>query len=319
MPYSQNTWMFNRGLILIVLFGSGILCISVLGDGVENRYSCELTRNIDPESASSIEEINFAGKKRVRLTTNHYDIIASQPEVGNLVGERMEHLFNVWKLLSAEVMMEANDEGEQHQHQVIVFSDKKEYTFNLLHIDPFIDQTNGFYFAPRMTAYFFSPESKVLFHEGTHQIFVERFFHEKKPAFRNNFWVVEGIALFMETLQVEEECYKIGNILDNRLYAAKVYQFERNYNLPIRKLTTMSAAEIKANKEIVRIYSQSATLVHWLMFAEGGRYRNPLFELLRQTYLGTATPDTLGELTGLSFEELDKGYVEFLKTIPDEK
>ena len=319
MLYPQNTRMFNRWLILIVFFGSGTHCISALGDGMENRNTYELPRKIDPEAVSSIEEIFFAGKKRVRLTTNHYEVIASLPESGILVGERLEHLSNVWNLLSAEAMMETKSDCEQHQHQVIIFSNKKEYTFNLLHIDPFIDQTNGFYFAPMKTAYFFSPESKVLFHEGTHQIFVERFFREKKPAFRNNFWAVEGIALFMETLQVEEECYKIGNILDNRLYAAKVYQFERNYNLPIRKLAAMSAAEIKANKEIVRIYSQSAALVHWLMFAEEGRYRNPLFELLRQTYLDTATPDTLSELTGLSYEALDKIYVEFLKTIPGEK
>jgi len=211
------------------------------------------------------------------------------------------------------------DDPVLRPHRVIVYSNKEEYVFNLQHIDPFIVQTNGYYFAPRKTAYFYSSESKVLFHEGTHQIFVERFFPDKKPAFRNNFWVVEGIALFMETLKVEENCYKIGNILDNRLYAAKIYQFEQDYNMPIRKLAAMSAAEIQASQEMIRIYSQSATLVHWLMFVEEGRYRSQLFELLRRTYFDTATPETLSELTEQSYEELDKHYVEFLKMVPDEK
>jgi hypothetical protein len=326
--------MFIHRLILIVLLGVSPHWLSageseidgnplhsptsVLSDGTDNSFTYELPRSNDTESASSIEEFNDEGKKRFRLTTNHYEIIASQPEEANLAGERLEHLLSVWQSLAAEVMNVTKDEPSQH-HQVIIYNNKDEYTLNLQHIDPFIDTTNGYYFAPTMTAYFFSPISKVLFHEGTHQIFVERFFPGKKPVFHNNFWVAEGIALFMETLQVEEHCYKIGNILDDRLYAAKVYQFERNYHLPIRNLTAMSAAEIQASKEMVRIYSQSAALVHWLMFAEEGRYRRSLFELLRQTYLDTAKPETLSELTGLTFEELDKNYVDFLKSIPSEE
>jgi hypothetical protein len=121
----------------------------------------------------------------------------------------------------------------------------------------------------------------------------------------------------METLKVEEKHYKIGDILDNRLYAAKIYHSERNYNLPIRKLTAMSVREIQSSADIKKIYSQSATLVHWLMFANEGHYRKHLLELLRQTYLDSAKPETLSTLTGLSFEELDKKYVEFLERIPD--
>ena len=148
----------------------------------------------------------------------------------------------------------------------------------------------------------------------------ERFFHEKQPAFRNNFWVVEGIALFMETLRIENKCYKIGDILADRLYAAK-YQFEQGTHLPIQKLTAMSSVEIqsRSSEDLNKIYRQSATLVHWLMFAEEGRYRKALFELLRQTYRDAATPEALSTLTGLSYEELDAQYVEFLKTIPGDE
>jgi hypothetical protein len=55
------------------------------------------------------------------------------------------------------------------------------------------------------------------------------------------------------------------------------------------------------------------------MFAEEGRYRGALFELLRRTYRNEATPETLSELTGLSYEELDARYEKFLKTIPDDE
>jgi hypothetical protein len=55
------------------------------------------------------------------------------------------------------------------------------------------------------------------------------------------------------------------------------------------------------------------------MFAAEGSHRKHFFELLRRTYRDSATPETLSELTGLSYEELDKKYVEFLKTIPDDE
>jgi hypothetical protein len=295
-----------------------LLLMVLLCNGAKGSGTLELPRKIDQESASSMEEIDVAGQKRFRVLTDRYLITAFQPEEGSRAGERLEHLFNVWQLLFAEFIEEPKNERGPRPLRVIVYRDKEEYIANLLRIEPAIAQTNGFYFAPRRTAYFYSPETKVLFHEGTHQILAEHFFGERMPRFRNNFWVIEGMALFMETLEIEGNCYKIGNILNDRLFAAKEYQFNRNFNMPIQKLTAMNANDIQTSREILKIYSQSAALVHWLMFAEEGRYRKPLFELLHRTYLDTAKPETLSELTGLSYEELDNQYVEFLKTIPDE-
>ena len=277
----------------------------------------ELPRAIEQTRGIKAEEINIDGQKWYRIQTSHHDITAPQSDAGISVGERLEHLFNVCHLLCAECISQTEDVPEQHRHQVILYRNKQEYVSHLRPVDPFADRTNGYYSAPQKTVYFFSPETKILFHEGTHQILAEHFFRGAQPAFRNNFWIAEGIALFMESLKIEENCYKIGDIRADRLYAAKVYQFERNYTMPIRKLTAMSAAEIQSSAEIQRIYSQSATLTHWLMVAEGGRFRKHLWELLHRTYRDTAKPETLSILTGLSYEELDVKYAEFLKTIPE--
>jgi len=249
----------------------------------------------------------------------HYDIMTVRQEDGKLIGERLEHLSNAWDLIFAKYMKDATIEPARYRHRVILYRDQREYIANLLRVEPKIAQTNGFYHAPGRMAHFFSTEPRILFHEGTHQILAERFFHDTRPHFRNNYWVVEGIALLMETLKIEDEHYRIGDILANRLYAAKVHRFDRNHNLPIRQLTAMSAAQIQTNRDLDGIYSQSAALTHWLMFAEEGRYRGALFELLRRTYRNEATPETLSELTGLSYEELDARYEKFLKTIPDDE
>ena len=248
-----------------------------------------------------------------------YDITTTRQADRKLIEDQLQHLSNALDLLFAECLKDAKITPAQQRHRVFLYRDKVEYVASLKRVEPSIDQTNGLYHAPRKAAHFFSMEAKIMFHEGTHQILAERYFYEKKPVFRNNFWVVEGIALFMETLKIEDKYYKIGDILADRLYAAK-YQFDRGYNLPIQKLAAMSSMETqsRSSEDLNKIYRQAATLTHWLMFAEEGYYRGALFELLRRTYRNEATPEALSELTGLSFEELDKKYEAFLETIPDD-
>lgn len=302
-------------------FAFSLILVSVflLYNGATSDDTVELPRKAVTTTPHKIEEINENGQKRYRIQTENYDIIAPRIEDGKLIGERLENLFDVWTLLAAEFGKESKKEPVQQRLRVILYRNQQEYRLNLYRLEPLIAETNGLYFEPRKTVYFFSADEPVLLHEGTHQILAEHFFPEKTHVFRSNFWIVEGIALFMQTLKVEEKRYTVGDILANRLYSAKVYRFEWNHNLPIQKLTAMSKEYIQNSRDLQKIYSQSATLTHWLMFAEEGRYRAVLFELLRRTYLGTAKPETLSELTGLSYEELDKKYTEFLKTIPDDE
>jgi len=299
---------------LCILLSFGVLCIeSTSGD------TFELPKADRPATPFQMEEVTIGGQTRYRILTEHYDITAAQAEDGKRVGERLEHLANVWTLLLAEFVKEEKDKPASHRHRIILYRDKQEYTLNLRRFDLRIAETNGFYYEPNKTAYFFSMEEKILLHEGTHQILAEHFAREKLSMYRNNFWIVEGIALFMQTLKVEDKHYKVGDILADRLFSAKVYRLEQNHHLPIRQLTAMNRTRFqnRSGADLQRMYSQSATLVHWLMFAEEGRYRGALFELLRQTYLDAAKPESLSELTGLSYEELDKKYAEFLKVIPE--
>ena len=282
-----------------------LLLTPLLGKGAENDQTLVLPRKNEPV------------QNRYRILTDHYDITAQRVDDAILAGKRLEHLFRVWTMLFDDYVPKIDNKPEQYRHHVVIFRDKGEYNRELLPIEPFIERTNGFYCAKEKTIYCYSTEAKVLFHEGTHQIFEEHFFRGRTPSFRYNFWAVEGIAGFMETLKIEEHSYKVGDIMADKLFAAKKYQFDLRYYMPMRRLTALNRQAIQSNTETIRIYSQSTALVHWLFFAEGGRYRKHLFELLQQAYLDTAKPETLSELTGLSYDELDKKYGEFLKTIPD--
>ena len=89
---------------------------------------------------------------------------------------------------------------------------------------PNIEITTGFYFDNPGRAYFFvgkDCDDRIMYHEATHQLF-----HESRPVApdvgrRFNFWIVEGIAMFMESLRREDGYDVLGGFDDERLHAAQ--------------------------------------------------------------------------------------------------
>jgi hypothetical protein len=65
------------------------------------------------------------------------------------------------------------------------------------------------------------------------------------------------------------------------------------------------------------LYSESSGLTYFLMYAQGGRYRDALVDYLAAIYAGRDRPDTLAELTQTPFADLDGQYREFLKGTQD--
>ena len=69
---------------------------------------------------------------------------------------------------------------------------------------PNIDISIGVYMDDMRTAYFYADkesDDRTLYHEATHQLF-----HESRPVSPKagqlaNFWIIEGIAMYMESLQ----------------------------------------------------------------------------------------------------------------------
>jgi hypothetical protein len=64
------------------------------------------------------------------------------------------------------------------------------------------------------------------------------------------------------------------------------------------------------------LYSQAAGMTHFLMFYEGGRYRDALVAYLSAVYNGQDDLETLSKLTGSSYSELDKQYRAYMRVDP---
>jgi len=262
------------------------------------------------------------------IETEHYAIRTNHSiEAAVALGVKLEHLNRLWQQLFIRYFASAADvvalfDGRLQRptsaprYHVVYFRNRDDYNNALRAAMPNIGISVGAYVEPTRRAYFFASEpadDRTLYHEATHQLF-----HESRPVAlevgsRANFWIVEGIAMFMETLRQEDGFYVLGGSDDNRMFAARHRLLVDNFYVPLDEFTCYNAKKFQNDPRIATLYSQAAGLANFLVFNDGGRYRDALVAYLVAVYTGHDHPDTLAKLTGVSYDVLDNQYREFVE------
>jgi len=222
------------------------------------------------------------------------------------------------------VATSATEAAPHKLHQVVYFHDKQQYVDALKAAQPQIEMSIGFYSDSARTAYFFAsddPYIGTLYHEATHQLFRETPPAAVDPGRKNNFWVVEAIACYMESLAehqlLDGEPYgsyiTLGGENAGRVPAARKRLLDDGFYIPLRELVSYGMTDLQHDARLPAIYSQISGQAWFLMHADGGRYRGALMNYLIDVYTGHANADTLEKLTGEKFEQLDQQYHAFMK------
>jgi hypothetical protein len=130
---------------------------------------------------------------------------------------------------------------------------------------------------------------------------------------RTNFWMVEGAALYMESLRRWDRCWTVGGLDAHRLQYARYRVLTDKFYLPLEDLAKLGRQGLQQHPEIRQLYSQAAGLAAFLMDYRRGCYREALVLALQAVYQGRDRPDTLASLAGAASQELDRQYREFLQ------
>jgi len=263
------------------------------------------------------------------VKTEHYTIRTNHSiEAAVALGVKLERLNDLWRKIfvryyASEADVLALFDGRSksspraaRRHDVVYFRDRDDYSRSLKAGMPNVEISIGAYVDRTRRAYFFAgPDSddRTLYHEATHQLF-----HESRPVAPNvgrktNFWIVEGVAMYMESLRREDGFYVLGGFDDERLHAAQYRLLHDHFYVPLGEFTGYGMEKIQQDPRIATLYSQAAGLAHFLIYHDGGRYRDAVVAYLTAVYTGRDTPETLSKLTGTSDLELDRQYREFLE------
>ena len=264
-----------------------------------------------------------------QIETDHYQITTNHSlRTGVELAQRLERLYDSWWQVFAAYHMSDRDlkamfaqghppHRQARRHKVVYFRDRAEYNASLKRIQAGIEGTLGIYFADVKTAYLFAGDEQdagTIFHEATHQLFSEVIPTHKVIALRDNFWIVEGIACFMESLHLADGYATLGGASQGRLPAARYRLQEDGFYVPFGQFVAYGTQQLQRDPRIRTLYSQAAGQATFLMQYDHGRYRRALAEYLQAIYRGTARPETLASTTGVQFRQMDEQYREFLIT-----
>ncbi len=285
-----------------------------------------------------------------QVRTDHFFVTTNHSQAAGVeLAARLERLYQIWRQLFAGFYYSEKEvsglfAGERiarvpaRQFKVFYYRNRADYVNNLTRRQPRIGETLGIYFDTNAEAHFFAEdaESKVaaggatakattapvatLYHEAVHQLF-----QESKPAARRigearNFWVIEGVATYFETLTEHLDpkaglYFTIGESTAGRLPAAKE-KLRDNYYIPLADLTKLGKYEIQHRDDVAKLYSQSSGLVAFLVGGRDGQFREPLVRYLQAVYARRDSDETLSDATGSSYSDLDAAYQRFMGSLP---
>ncbi len=261
---------------------------------------------------------------------DHWDILfTSGMADAAALAERLEETRMVWRQVfggfavePAELERRIGGRGRvavKSPHATILCSSRRQYLDELQAFEPRLGMTNGIYWTPTKTIWFFNdaaadpPEPNVttIHHEATHQLFTESRADTERlrelAGARCGFWAIEAAACYLETIRPIPGGWLVGGREAGRAVAARE-RLDDGFFMPLAELTAMGRETLQADERLPQIYSQLGGLADFFMNGEGGRYREAFVEYLVRVYTGTAAPDTLSRLCRRSYADLDASY-----------
>ena len=264
------------------------------------------------------------------ILTEHYRIRCDHSiEAAVALGVKLENLHRIWRQIflgyyAGETDVEALFSGRplrsaESRLEVVYFRSKDEYHRALKPSMPEIGISMGLYVARNHTAYFYAGSEdtdRTMYHEATHQLFQQSRRVGDNVGGKANFWLMEGIAMYMETLRREGDCFVLGGLDDTRMQAARYHLEKKDFYVPFDTLVRMGLPDVQGHAEIAKLYSQIAAMTNFLIHYDDGRYRDALVKCLAAIYDGSQDPELLARTTGIGYAELDKQYQEYMKERP---
>ncbi len=262
------------------------------------------------------------------VQSKHFDIISHvRGSAPRQLAERLELLLSVWE----QVFFEYWSDGRWLQDrlsggralrpswdrfQVTLFRDREDYLKNLADVEPQIAESLGYYVPRRKTSFFYSARERpwaTWHHEVTHQLFQETVGGVANPGEKSQLWVIEGAALYMESMRLFDRYATVGGYDASRLQFARYRRLRAGYFVPFAELSVLGRNDFIRRDDVRRLYSQSAGLVHYLMDGEQGELRPGFLRFLGGVYQGRESTDRLFAGVGRSAGQLEQGYTVFLQ------
>lgn len=203
----------------------------------------------------------------------------------------------------------------RRRHHVVLFADREQFVRHLKPLEPQIDLALGVYRDKDRTTYLYygKPDlHSTWFHEITHQLFQETTSARHEVAVHDHFWIVEGIAMYMESARWQDNYFIVGGFESPRLQVARFRLRSEGYYLPLEELNGLGKSQLQLHPDIRRLYTQSAGMAHFFMDGKNGRYRQKFIAAVADLYRRPRQSESLPSRLAVEPHRLDDQYGQFL-------
>lgn len=208
-------------------------------------------------------------------------------------------------------------------------------------------QTDGLYWQPDRTSYFFNDPEKTdwstLYHEATHQILDMHTREDRERASRaralrlrqrnitdweicrnSNFWIIEGLACYFESFEIRDGQVSVGRPDYIRFDTARqrLLYPEYFFYMPQAQFMALGRDAFQQHPNVSQLYTQASGTVHFLLHYDNGRYHDAFVELLSAVYRpdlkNILAEPSFAEIADVPFDQLDREYREHMRTLDDQ-
>lgn len=209
----------------------------------------------------------------------------------------------------------------ERKHQVVLFRDREEYLRQLTPAEPKISLTLGYYRKINQTSYFYAGDDAALsvwYHEGAHQLFQEIGEPIQSVGEKWNFWVVEGVAVYLESAVKRGGYFTLGGFDADRLQFVRSRTMGGEPPMPIEELSALGRDALQKHPDIRKLYTQAAGLSHYLMDGRDGKDRDDFIRRIADSYAGRDTPRSFTTLPSIASADFERDFREFLCVTDDD-
>lgn len=224
-----------------------------------------------------------------RFETQHFILLTDvNPERATEILREMERFHAVWTQLFFPLWRD-RDQWDQTiklprpristKHRVVLFRDAARFDDLLRAEGPGFAQSTGFYsdlkritFMVDDTQAAAGENAATRYHELTHQLLTEATDARARvrPGERRDFWLVEGIACYMESLNLRASDATVGGWQASRLQYARHRVLGTGDDLPLGNLIGDGRLAAQQRTDLARWYSFSSAYTHRMIDDHGG-------------------------------------------------
>jgi hypothetical protein len=261
-------------------------------------------------------------------SANFLIVTNATPAAGEALAGQLELVYQLWSQLffdqatTAAAWLDRVDGQSTRvrprpRMRAVLFASRGEYLQFLAPSQPQIDVTLGYYVDRQRMAFYYvgdQPLETTWRHETIHQLFQERRTGSSKLSRTDGVCLVEGVAMYFESLRLHPGYVTLGGIDAERLQFARHRTLVEGFFVPLAELAQLSQESLQSHADIRAYYSLAAGWSHfWLSHPDPG-YRAAYCAALDRLYSGLPLRDFLWKTLSQHAEQIDQQYQQYLRS-----